>query len=611
MPLSNEEFLALAQKILTIKKTYPLSEHMKRFEELLLSIENDEDKFAFVEKIQTNKTFGPIFLKLYQKYLENQDSSESNEVNVSTPPASPPLRATFGTVRSKNVAPPAAAAAVPLTGFCPLRNPSNYCYMNSSMQLLFNIPEFRETFLTLTEKRIIDSGVRLTPEDRQKQPTINLLLSIKRVMGAMQEYVNKKTAKSQTQLSPVDMATGVKGPSGHSVYWDIIEIITSEQEKKDRSEGFLQYVPFYVNPRDPKLTKQSDADELIRRVFDILFYSDIPDIVTLRNLFLLREVGQTGKQTLTTTLQINAASNDPPVSFEKAFESANVALVPFSKYIVFVVARLKVDPETLKQEKVHTPVQPSPIIRKGDKIYKIKSAVVHYGDEERGHYNCYHFDDAGLPFILVNDHTVNNVEDKDSAIDAISRGCTVVSYERVDKGTADLKGLASAATDREMGELASVKNEFRRLLQKRSDLKPQLKPFDDQIGAINKVWTKTCSGIFRTINMTQEKILEIQTKLGLSDEALVASYRKTLGEELSLEQAKLAAAQAEFASENCQELQDRLRNAEARKKVIGNQNAAAALEVNTLQARVLGAINRGGSRTRKHRRSKKRHTRKH
>jgi hypothetical protein len=277
-------------------------------------------------------------------------------------------------------------------------------------------------------------------------------------MGAMQEYVNKKTANKQTQLSPVDMATGVKGPSGHSVYWDIIEIITSEQEKKDRAAGDLQYVPFYVNPRDSKITKQSDADELIKRVFDILFYSDIPAIVTLRNLFLVREVGQTGKQTLTTTLQINAASTDflPPESFAKALESAKVVFFPFTKYIVFPVNRLGYNPETNKQEKVHTPIQPSPVITKGDQIYKIKSAVVHYGGAGGGHYNCYHFDDAGLPFILVNDHTVNNVEDKDSAIDAISRGCTVVSYERVDKGTADLKGLASAATDREMGELASV-----------------------------------------------------------------------------------------------------------------------------------------------------------
>jgi hypothetical protein len=481
----------------------------------------------------------------------------------------PTAAANAAALRSGPRGGPGGPPVPPLVGFCPLVNPLNYCYMNASMQLLFRNEDFRQTFVNLSEATINASDILLDPT-YTKGHVIAMLICIKRFITSMNDAV---VAAGGGNSGPIKIAN-VGGPLGNDVYTDIINLITTPAEAA-KPPGDRSFV----------LHQQADADEFIKRMFAILFESNIPEVLALRNLFLVKA----GK-ILSTSFPVNAAANSPPNSIQDVIDPA-YTLFPFTKYITFPINRVGFNLHTGEPGKVMTSITTNPTIQIKGQTFRVKSAVVHGGDATGGHYVCYHFNDAGQPVLVISDAHINAVAARDqrAALDLINREATVLQYERV--GGAGFAEQARAAANQELALIEGEKDEYRAIQARRANLRVQMKPFNNESARIGKNWGKRCSDIFRNINNIGEQLANTTN----------ANTIRTLQEELN-------ALQEQFEVNGCAEMRMALNTIAAQKKPFGNQNAEESLAINAVLTKIkagMGPPLGGRRKTHKRRQSKK------
>lgn len=358
----------------------------------------------------------------------------------------------------------APATLVPIQGYCPINNPNNWCYLNSSIQMLNDIPELKAGFSTLTPAQIAALEINLLshyPRDRIVQG-LTLLQSLFAVLAAS----DFKTA--------IDFKTKTV-PNGISIYKEYIDFLLFEKEKRLKEDE----KPFFTS--DAYYAKQSDADESVSRTLDAIFLANLDFLLKLKYMFTYQEVsvfncentaiGNQGYiETLTgspfsTSMELTLHKFDDfgnPTAWVSSLQQAvnnqealepltegnnmldycgmggqkgkalskgfKFIIFPFTKYLFIKVKRL----EEGLYYKGNIEVNKTLTI---DGVEFQPRGVIHHsgrlipGRGTSGHYTYYHFEN-GVPAILCNDASISRITNVALAWDAINTGARAVLYER-------------------------------------------------------------------------------------------------------------------------------------------------------------------------------------
>lgn len=358
----------------------------------------------------------------------------------------------------------APTTLVPIQGYCPINNPNNWCYLNSSIQLLNDIPELKAGFASLTPAQI--AAVEKTLLSSREMPKIKQGLTVLHSIFAVLAASDFKTAidfKSKTV------------PNGKSIYKEYIDFLLSDEEKKFA----IHRRPFYTD--NSHYVKQSDADESVIRTLDALFSANLDFLLKLKYMFTFQEVSvfncentAIGNQGHIETITGSPLSTSMELALHKLDEYGNPTawvnslqqaidnteeletltsdnnmldncgvngqkgkaltkgmkfiVFPFTKYLFIKIKRLEEGVYYKGQIDVNKKLtvdgvefQPRGVIH--------HSGSLSAGGTTTGHYTYYHFEN-GVPTILCNDASISRITNSTIAWTSINTGGRAVLYER-------------------------------------------------------------------------------------------------------------------------------------------------------------------------------------
>jgi len=389
-----------------------------------------------------------------------------------------------------------AAAIVPLVGYCPINNPSNWCFLNSAIQMLNDIPELKQAILALTNEQIRGSG-KLYTESAPLPLVQNAIQILKTVMDTIENNKDRKAilfSSVQVDLPPKKEV--------YQAFIDLVRVTDEEaavlHRQREEAKPLAKRRPFEY----PFVYgSQSDADEFLFRIFTFVFASNLNSLRHLKILFtyerfenILCEDKSKGKDGRIESNSILDISLDVPLlkgytmkgdaiyatSIQDAITYAEVPEVltegnnmlevcgdasskgkalekglkfrvfPFTKYLFVKVKRLVGDEYYLGNVVVNKTLTIDGV------QFQPRGVIYHRGGIIRGrtvgHYIYYHFEN-GEPTIECNDATVRPIMEKarPSIMNALNGdgngGARVILYERIGPVNLDLLAKIKNAED--------------------------------------------------------------------------------------------------------------------------------------------------------------------
>jgi hypothetical protein len=352
----------------------------------------------------------------------------------------------------------------PIEGFCPIRNPNNWCYLNATIQLLNDIPELKEGFISLTPEQIREVEINLITE--QSKEKVLQILTLLHSLFSVIETTNPNTI--------LDLKTK-KVPNGKSIYTEFIDFLLTEREKPLNEAR----KPFYVY--GDHIVKQSDADEAFIRILNGIFSANLDFLMKLRYMFTFQEVGiincedktigkngyleATGSP-FSTTLDLTlhklnefgqptewVSSLQQGVNNQQALEiltntenriescgkggktgkvltkGFKFIVFPFTKYLFIKIRRLEEDTYYKGKIEINKTLIIDGIAFQPRGVIHHSGALIKGTGKTSGHYTYYHFEN-GIPTILCNDDKVSKITDVNAAWNAVNSGGRAVLYER-------------------------------------------------------------------------------------------------------------------------------------------------------------------------------------
>ena len=353
-------------------------------------------------------------------YRRQQILLGASGLRKATPPTVPSTVTKAETTPSPK-ATPAASLPPRILGICPLVNPGiNACYMNSSFQVLFTIPELRAFLTGLTDEQI-NSAVSTCSE-----------VSKERIQGsltALRTLFRELEAKAPTGTA-VDISTvgrtlpgGVRGKRDpNSVYTKILESVEFEPFQQNDAATFITILIFNL------LFCSSVARDL-----QSLFSINLEDTIKCKDVTIpnirREEVGKVldlsieGKNgdTVQDLLDCFQKSEEPceDYMYERCGKEGQMGRVlsktieikiPDTTRYLFLGLRRggfnRYAPANQEAYSIDKPIQLSNRILIDGKYFKLKMAICKLGPPEGGHYIAYTFDETGNPVYELNDDTV-------------------------------------------------------------------------------------------------------------------------------------------------------------------------------------------------------------
>jgi hypothetical protein len=359
-----------------------------------------------------------------------------------------------------------------LEGYCPIINKKNWCFINSSIQMIDDIPELRDGFLNVTPEQIQKSHTVYTTE--QTEDSIRTSLTIFSTI--------LKTIHGSKTPGPIDF-TKITVPDGTAVYTKLINILTSPANLKyikERNEAIQKKMPYTPKKLAFEYDKQSDADEFILNIFGRIFDSDLDFLRKAKYLFTVEsldtitckdsrtiEKGNTllysvdlkletgfdeakGEITYVNSIQeafdtfqakevftpgnnqLEACGTTPDTKGEALDKTISLKPFSFTKYLLVKVSRLATGDYYKGVVAVTNPLRIDGV------EFQPRGVICHDGSlnlttgETGGHYTYYHYE-KGEPAVMCSDSFIDDLttpEKKATAVAAINTDVRVVLYER-------------------------------------------------------------------------------------------------------------------------------------------------------------------------------------
>lgn len=481
--------------------------------------------------------------------------------------------------KPKDVGPEANEVFPSLVGYCPIGNPSNWCYLNASIQMLNDIPELKQSLLALTNEEITASDKVYTEE----QPLALIQKAIK-ILKTVYDTITKNANRDPISFSTVE----VNLPPKTGVYRAFIDLVRvsdevaadlhrAREEKKPVAQRRPFDYPFVYG-------QQSDADEFLFRIFTFLFSSNLSSLRILKYLFtyerfenivcvdktkgengriesnvildssfdinLVKGYTQEGNPIYVTSIQdaidtaqvpevlvegenMLEACGDGKGSKAKASQKGlQYRIFPFTKYLFVKVKRLVGDDYYLGKVIVNTKLTINGV------NYQPRGVIYHSGSRKGGHYIYYHFEN-GEPSIVCNDSSVYPIPKRNrlsemSKINGDGRGgARAILYERIGPVNQELVSKVQTA---EESVLASQKKDYLEKEAARKGAKTA-----NNIKKKNEEKLKSAQTISTELRKAIKALVGVEPKAAVADPALaeLEAMRDALLDEL----------ESQFASE--------------------------------------------------------------
>jgi hypothetical protein len=382
------------------------------------------------------------------------------------------------------VAPPlgrvvvAAPQAIPrLIGFCGINNPKNWCYLNSSIQFLNDIPELKAGILALTDAQIRDSGKLYIDSARE-----NLVKDTLQILKKVYETIRDNAGRGPISFS----GTMIDRKNVYQAFIDLVRVADEEakvlynirEAKKPAAKRRAFEFPFVYG-------EQSDADEFIFRILAFVFASNLELAGVVKYLFTYerfeyilcddKTLGENGKIDSNNILDysldipiekgytqegqpIYVTSIQDAVNFQEAPEvlvegenmlsvcgkdgkkgkasqkGAKFRIFPFTKYLFIKLKRLT------DGQLYYGKIDVNKVLTIDGVQFQPRGVVYHRGGIDKrtgktgGHYIYYHFEN-GDPTIECDDFQVTQIIDKKATMTSLNGngggGARVILYERI------------------------------------------------------------------------------------------------------------------------------------------------------------------------------------
>lgn len=117
-----------------------------------------------------------------------------------------------------------------------LKNVGNSCFMNSTLQLLYSIPELREMFEKLDIKQLLISSEMKSQSDCNElgiETTLPLIITLKNIFNTFK----KSNGKKKIDLEDLELEVGNKNKSYYDILLEVGKIFPGEQT--DVAQSFL------------------------------------------------------------------------------------------------------------------------------------------------------------------------------------------------------------------------------------------------------------------------------------------------------------------------------------------------------------------------------------
>ena len=359
-------------------------------------------------------------------------------------------------------------SVVPTTDYvtCPLHNPNLLCYMNSSFQLLYSIPEIKTFFETITDAgidgfKVVDEGTAnpLAPDiDRYK----NILKAVKDVFNRMKRSIDSDkslvTYDTDTKLMPslYGIDEGFKKGRQQDAADMIQGILTVLEHFRGDTRIKTLLDAFTYNPNEMYTCKDITVQVNPKEIHDTFVKLPINSLETKQH------VNESDYDTIVKALSIGdkeeeytAAFNELKGKFdcevlsiqyligkyqehekideqnnkyESCKSTANPDGIATEKWITltipdtlsYILLQLKRFNHTFDKKqsvitKIKKPVEPSPEIEIDEKNFYLDGVIYHTGETYKdGHYIYVKYKD-GKPHTSVSDsliQTIDNTDDK-------------------------------------------------------------------------------------------------------------------------------------------------------------------------------------------------------
>jgi hypothetical protein len=371
----------------------------------------------------------------------------------------------------------AGPQAIPrLIEFCGINNPNNWCYLNSSIQFLNDIPELKAGILALTDAQIRDSGKLYIDSARE-----NLVKDTLQILKKVYETIRDNAGRGPISFN----GTMIDGKNVYQAFINLLGVADAEakvlynirEAKKPAAKRRAFEFPFVYGA-------QSDADEFIFRILAFVFASNLELAGVVKYLFTYerseyflcddKTLGENGKIDSSNILDysldipiekgytpegqpIYVTSIQDAVNFQEIPENfpnmvdacgkdgkkgkvsqkgVKFRMFPFTKYLFLKLKRLT------DGQLYYGKIDVNKVLTIDGVQFQPRGVVYHKGRIDKqtgktsGHYIYYHFEN-GDPTIVCDDSAVSRILDKDKSatmtrLNGDNRGgARVILYERI------------------------------------------------------------------------------------------------------------------------------------------------------------------------------------
>ena len=335
-----------------------------------------------------------------------------------------------------------------IPGTAPLRNCGNSCYFNAELQLLFSIPEFRDTFKNVIgDWQVKKVGNSLNPllariilkdfnnifVSMYRYSLIGIPLNPQTIVGS--QGPDKKNARKmrafEELLYVMELIKGRQYDAGEFLAQFIAKLFSFcfllplKRKFSIYYESRIHCVNELIKPK-PKV----DYSNLLMLSIED---SSITDIQTAINFY------QTQEMYSDTDNELEGCAVPPERTGLGAYRQIKIIVPDETKYILINVVRNRYT--RAGPEKIFKAINLNSEIQIAGNRFKLRMCVTHLGQStDSGHYVAYKFDDTGAPVVRFDDARIYQVRGEDSMFDfgdypthneKILRGALTVLYERI------------------------------------------------------------------------------------------------------------------------------------------------------------------------------------